>query len=70
LFAASLQLDSSGLTKNYDIRPFSMQSNESDYAYLTRLMREEGINWLIDESETMVLSNSQTIEPQKLRLID
>lgn len=70
LFAASLQLDSSGLTKNYDIRPFSMQSNESDYAYLTRLMREEGINWLIDESEAMVLSNSQTIEPQKLRLID
>ncbi|MFH4242894.1 phage late control D family protein, partial [Acinetobacter baumannii] len=64
LFAASLQLDSSGLTKNYDIRPFSMQSNESDYAYLTRLMREEGINWLIDESESMVLSNSQTIEPQ------
>ncbi|MDI9654501.1 phage late control D family protein, partial [Burkholderia cenocepacia] len=47
LFATSLQLDSSGLTKNYDIRPFSMQSNESDYAYLTRLMREEGINWLI-----------------------
>ncbi|WP_213030557.1 phage late control D family protein, partial [Acinetobacter pittii] len=40
LFAASLQLDSSGLTRNYDIRPFSMQSNESDYAYLTRLMRE------------------------------
>ncbi len=70
LFATSLQLDSSGLTKNYDIRPFSMQSNESDYAYLTRLMREEGINWLIDESESMVLSNSQTIEPQKLRLID
>lgn len=70
LFAASLQIDSSGLTKNYDVRPFSMQSNESDYAYLTRLMREEGINWLIDETETIVLSNSQTIEPQKLRLID
>ncbi|MBJ9722404.1 type VI secretion system tip protein VgrG [Acinetobacter calcoaceticus] len=70
LFAASLQIDSSGLTKSYDVRPFSMQSNESDYAYLTRLMREEGINWLIDESEMMVLSNSQTIAPQKLRVID
>ena len=46
-----------------------MQSNESDYAYLTRLMREEGINWLIDESETMVLSNSQTIEPQNYALL-
>ncbi len=50
LFAASLKLDSSGLSKNYDIRPFSMQSNESDYAYLTRILREESINFLIDES--------------------
>ena len=70
LFASSLKLDTSGLTKTYDIRPFSMQSNESDYAYLTRLMREESINWLIDEASYIVSSNSQTIEPQKLRLVD
>jgi len=70
LFASSLKLDTSGLTKIYDIRPFSMQSNESDYAYLTRLMREESINWLIDESNYIVSSNSQSIEPQKLRLVD
>ncbi|NNP77107.1 type VI secretion system protein [Acinetobacter sp. Ac_3412] len=70
LFAASLKLDSSGLSKDYDIRPFSMQSNESDYAYLTRLLREESINFLIDESSYIVSSNSQSIEPQKLRLID
>ncbi|OBY74173.1 type VI secretion system Vgr family protein [Acinetobacter gyllenbergii] len=70
LFAASLKLDSSGLSKNYDIRPFSMQSNESDYAYLTRILREESINFLIDESNYIVSSNSQSIEPQKLRLID
>ena len=68
LFAASLILDSSGLTKDYDVRPFSMQSNESDYEYLTRILREESINWLIDESNYLVSSNS--IEPQKLRLID
>ena len=70
LFATSLKLDSSGLSKNYDIRPFSMQSNETDYHYVTRLMREEGISWLIDEANYMVASPSQSIEPQKLRLID
>ncbi len=70
LFASSLQLDTSGLTKTYDIRPFSMQSNESDYAYLTRIMREESINWLVDEASYLVASNSQSFEAQKLRLID
>lgn len=70
LFAASLKLDTSGLTQNYDIRPFSMQSNESDYEYLTRLLREESINFLIDESNYIVASSSQSIEAQKLRLID
>ncbi|MEQ1188130.1 MULTISPECIES: type VI secretion system Vgr family protein [Acinetobacter] len=70
LFASSLQLDTSGLTKTYDVRPFSMQSNESDYAYLTRIMREESINWLVDEASYLVVSNSQSIEAQKLRLID
>lgn len=70
LFASSLQLDTSGLTKTYDVRPFSMQSNESDYAYLTRIMREESINWLVDETSYLVANNSQSIEAQKLRLID
>lgn len=70
LFASSLLLDTSGLTKTYDVRPFSMQSNESDYAYLTRIMREESINWLVDEASYLVASNSQNIEAQKLRLID
>jgi len=70
LFAASLKLDTSGLTRNYDNRPFSMQSNESDYEYLTRLLREESINFLIDESNYIVASSSQSIEAQKLRLID
>jgi len=70
LFASSLKLDTSGLTKAYDVRPFSMQSNESDYAYLTRLMREESINWLIDEASYIISNNSQSIEAQKLRLID
>lgn len=70
LFASSLKLDLSGLTKDYDTRPFSMQSNESDYTYLTRIMREESINWVIDESHSIVSAHSQNIEPQKLRLID
>ncbi len=53
LFAASLSLDLSGLGQNYDIRPFTMQHNESDYDFLTRLWRSEGISWLIDETELL-----------------
>jgi len=70
LFASSLTLDLSGLKQQYDTRPFVMQLNESDYDFLTRLWRSEGINWLIDESELTVPSNTDHIQPQKLRLID
>ncbi|BDI26781.1 VGR-like protein [Acinetobacter baumannii] len=70
LFASSLTLDLSGLKQAYDIRPFVMQLNQSDYDFLTRLWRSEGINWLIDEAELTVPSNTDHIQPQKLRLID
>lgn len=70
LFAAALKLDLSGLQQTYDVRPFSMQSNETDYEFLTRLWRSEGINWLIDESELLLLHSSAPITVQKLRLID
>ena len=70
LFAASLQLDLSGLTQDYDVRPFSMQSNETDAAYIERLLRESGISWLVDESSYIVSSPAHNIEAQKLRLID
>ncbi|MDF2417893.1 type VI secretion system tip protein VgrG, partial [Acinetobacter beijerinckii] len=36
LFASSLTLDLSGLSQDYDVRPFIMQANESDYDFLTR----------------------------------
>ncbi|EXQ88284.1 rhs element Vgr family protein [Acinetobacter baumannii 1058283] len=70
LFASSLTLDLSGLKQTYDVRPFVMQLNESDYDFLTRLWRSEGIIWLIDEAELTVASNMDNIQPQKLRLID
>ncbi|NHB58776.1 type VI secretion system tip protein VgrG [Acinetobacter sp. 194] len=70
LFALSLSLDISGLKNQYDVRPFIMQSNETDYDFLTRLMRSEGINWLIDEAQLNVPNSSASIEAQKLRLID
>jgi type VI secretion system secreted protein VgrG len=70
LFASSLTLNLSGLKQTYDVRPFVMQLNESDYDFLTRLWRSEGINWLIDEAELTVPSNTDHIQPQKLRLID
>lgn len=70
LFASSLTLDKSGLIQDYDIRPFIMQSSETDAEFLTRLMRSEGINWLIDEAQLSVSSTSDAIQAQKLRLID
>lgn len=70
LFASSLTLDLRGLKQTYDIRPFVMQLNQSDYEFLTHLWRSEGINWLIDEAELTVSSNIDHIQPQKLRLID
>ncbi|MGQ1492807.1 type VI secretion system Vgr family protein [Acinetobacter baumannii] len=70
LFASSITLDTSGLTKDYDVRPFVMQSNESDYDFLTRLWRSEGINWLVDESQLFIVDPNASIQPQVLRLID
>lgn len=71
LFASSLSLDLTGLTKDYDIRPFTMQvSSETEYEFLTRLWRSESINWLIDEKELFVPHNQADIQPQKLRLLD
>jgi len=70
LFTSSLTLDLKGLTQDYDVRPLVMQSNETDYDFLTRLWRSEGINWLIDEAQLFVTNSSDEIQPQKLRLID
>lgn len=55
-FTTSLSLDLSGLSQSYDIRPFIMQHNESDYDFLTRLWRSEGVSWLIDEAELLFLT--------------
>ncbi|MFW1643250.1 type VI secretion system Vgr family protein [Acinetobacter guillouiae] len=70
LFASSLTLDKSGLTKDYDVRPFIMQNNERDIDFVQRLLFSEGINTLIDEAELKVSRFSEQIQPQKLRLID
>ncbi|MDC4825539.1 type VI secretion system tip protein VgrG [Acinetobacter baumannii] len=70
LFAASLSLDLSGLIQTYDVRPFVMQHNESDWNFLTRLLRSENISWLIDEAQHIVPSTDTPIQAQKLRLID
>ncbi|WP_440207071.1 type VI secretion system Vgr family protein [Acinetobacter oleivorans] len=70
LFASALTLDLKNLSQDYDVRPFVMQSNETDYEFLTRLWRSEGINWLLDEAQLWVADSSDEIQPQKLRLID
>lgn len=70
LFSASLALVTKNLQNDYDIRPFFMQANETDYDFLTRLWRSEGINWLIDETEKTVAMNASEIQPHQLKLID
>lgn len=70
LFASSLSLDLSGLTGNYDIRPFMMQSNELDSEFIQRLLCSEGISTLIEEAALTVPNSNHPIQPQKLRLID
>ncbi|MFP5083742.1 DUF2345 domain-containing protein [Acinetobacter pittii] len=70
LFTSGLTLDLKGLTEDYDVRPFIIQSNETDYEFLTRLWRSEGINWLVDEAQLFVTNSSDEIQSQKLRLID
>ena len=39
LFAARLSLDISALSRDYDVRPFVMQFNETDYEFLTSRCR-------------------------------
>lgn len=70
LFAKSLKLDLSGLKSEYDIRPFTMQVDESDYDLITRLLRSEGVNWCIDESQLTVSTHVEAIQAQRLRLVD
>ncbi|MDR7015469.1 type VI secretion system Vgr family protein [Acinetobacter sp. 3657] len=70
LFASSLTLDLSGLTQDYDVRPFVMQSNELDIAFIQRLLASEGISTLIDEAQLTVPNSNSPIQAQKLRLID
>nr|WP_174506844.1 type VI secretion system Vgr family protein [Acinetobacter sp. Marseille-Q1620] len=70
LFASSLTLDMSGLAKEYDIRPFTMQHNQTDWEFLTNLLRSESISWLVDEAQLIVPNSSTQIQAQKFRLID
>jgi type VI secretion system secreted protein VgrG len=70
LFASSLTLDKSGLTKDYDVRPFIMQHNELDIDFVQRLLASEGVSTLIDEAQLKVSSATEQIQAQKLRLID
>ncbi len=57
LFAKNVVLDLSKITKLYDVLPFTMQSHESDYDFLTRLWRRSGINWLIDSKDSQQTLN-------------
>ncbi|MEG0343343.1 MAG: type VI secretion system Vgr family protein [Acinetobacter sp.] len=70
LFAKSLKLDLSALKAHYDIRPFTMQVDESDYSFVTRLLRSENINWFVDEADGVITTFDDSIQPQRLKLVD
>lgn len=71
VFASSLKLSLKNVElERYDTRPFIMQFCESDFHFLSRLLREEGINFLIDEKEYLLTTSQNNIEPQFFRLID
>ena len=68
LFGQSLTLDHKLLKKTNDVRPFTMQSQESDFNFLTRLWRSIGINWFIKhnsaQQHTLVLfDDSKSLVP-------
>ena len=52
LFANSIGLDHNLVKQNADVRPFTMQHQESDFDFLTRLWRSTGINWFIDQASS------------------
>ncbi len=70
LFASSLSLDLSGLSKDYAVRPFIMQYNERDMCFIQRVLAEEGVTSLISEAQPTVPHSKHPIQAQKLRLID
>lgn len=70
LFASSLLLELKGLEKTYPIRPFTMQQQLSDEEFIKNLLRQEQINFLIDEASAFVNHPSCRIEAQRLCLID
>ncbi|PEQ14580.1 hypothetical protein B2G71_03140 [Novosphingobium sp. PC22D] len=58
--------DLDGLTKTYDKRVYCVQYAESDFAFATRLMEEEGIYYYFDHREDrhiMKLCDSQSTHP-------
>lgn len=46
ILAMAFDIDTSGITRKYPAREFTMQHNESDAAFLRRLWKRQGIAWL------------------------
>ncbi len=69
LFANSIRLDHSLIKQNADIRPFIMQHQESDFEFLTRLWRNTGINWFIDQASSRQ-SKQQVSHQHRIVLFD
>lgn len=47
ILASAFEIDTSGITENYQDREFTKQHNESDAAFLRRSWKREGIAWFM-----------------------
>lgn len=46
------------LSSSYAVRPYTVQQAESDLAFVSRLLEDEGIHYILDDADTLVLGDS------------
>lgn len=46
------------LAQTYDVRPYTVQQAESDFAFVSRLLEDEGIHYFINDEDVLILGDS------------
>ena len=60
VLAKAFNIDTSALVENYPPREFTMQYNESDAAFLSRLWRRQGVSWYVRSGRSSERGNNDT----------
>lgn len=60
ILARAFTVDLSGITKAYPVRAFIMQQNESDAAFMRRLLKRQGIAWFFRPGKASAWGSNQT----------